>query len=165
MRKRMLILVLWLGLAAKLACAQDKWADLAIVVNPACSIDNISSVELAKIFKAERSRNPDGAKYLLAARETDSPERNAALGEIYQMTDADYQKYFLQATFAGKIQTAPKVLLNAGSMIQFIMSAPGAIGYLRASDAVSSVKILRIDGKVPGEPGYPIKIKSRREQT
>ena len=37
--------------------------------------------------------------------------------------------------------------------------SPGAITYLRASDVDPSVKVLKVDGKAPGEAGYPLKIK------
>jgi ABC-type phosphate transport system substrate-binding protein len=153
------MLVLLLVLPARFAVAQDKSADLAIVVNPACSLDNLSSAELTRIFKAEKTKNPDGVKYLLTTRETGSPERNAALKVIYQMTDSEYEKFFLQATFAGTVQSAPKQLASTSAVLQFVGGSPGAISYLRASDADGSVKILKIDGKSPGDPDYPIKIK------
>ncbi|HEY3861330.1 MAG TPA: hypothetical protein VGO59_05525 [Verrucomicrobiae bacterium] len=155
----MFILVLGGALAAGFASAQDKAADLAIVVNAACSLENVSSAELVKIFKAQRTTNPDGVKYVLAACQTGTPEHSAALKAIYRMTDSDYERYFLQATFAGSIQAAPKAFLNGLSVRQFVAAAPGAIGYLRASEADKSVKVVRIDGKAPGELGYPLKIR------
>jgi ABC-type phosphate transport system substrate-binding protein len=159
MWNKYLPLILLLVLPAGFAVAQDKGADLAIVVNVASTLDNISSAELAKIFKAERTRTPDGVKYVLAMRETGSPERNAALRVIYQMTDAEYERYFLQATFAGTIQSSPKQFSSDSAVRQFVAGSPGAISYLRASDVDSSVKVLKIDGKSPGDPDYPIKIK------
>ena len=145
-------------LSAGLAAAPDKSADLAIVVNESSLLDNVSSAELAKIFKAEKNRTPGGFKYIVGVRDPGSSERNAALKGIYHMTDPDYEKFFLQATFAGKVQTAPKELTSPAAVRQFIASSPGAISYLRASDTDASVKVLRVDGKAPGDPGYPIRI-------
>jgi ABC-type phosphate transport system substrate-binding protein len=154
-----LILAGWAWLAANLVHAQGKSPDLAIVVNPACSLTDISLPELAKIFKAQRAKNPDGKKFVLISRETGSPEREAILASVYQMSDPRYEKYFLAATFAGTIQSAPKVIVASVSVCQFVASEPGAIGYLRASEADGTVKVLKIEGKAPGNPGYPIKIK------
>jgi hypothetical protein len=33
---------------------------------------------------------------------------------------------------------------------------PGAIGYVYMNDVKSGVKVLRIGGLLPGEPGYPL---------
>jgi ABC-type phosphate transport system substrate-binding protein len=140
------------------AMAQDKSADLAIVVNPACTMENVTSAELVKIFKAEKAKNLDGAKYVIVLRDAGSPERNAALKGIYQMTDGEYEKFFLQATFAGTVQAAPKALSSAASVKSLVAGAPGGIGYVRGSDADGSVKVLKIDGKLPGDAGYPLKI-------
>jgi len=139
--------------------AQDKAADLAIVVNSASSLDNVSSADLVKIFKAEKAKSADGTKFVLAVREAGSPERAAALKSIYGMSDSEYEKFFLQATFAGTVQSAPKALGSASSVKQFVAGSPGAICYMRGSDVDSSVKVLKVDGKSPGDADYPIKIK------
>lgn len=143
---------------ALLVAAADKSNDLAIVVNESSLLEDISSTELTKIFKAERTRSPGGFKFVIAVREKGSPENNAALQTVYHMTDAEFDKFFLQATFAGRIQEPPKQLSSSAAVRQFITLSPGAIGYLRASEVDDSVKVLKIDGKLPGDPGYPIRI-------
>jgi hypothetical protein len=157
--KNLVLLTQLLVLSTGIALAQDKSADLAIVVNSASSLDNVSSAELAKIFKAEKAKTPDGVKFVIAVRETGSPERNASLKAIYQMTDADCEKFFLQAVFAGTTQAAPKQLPSAAAVRQFVAAEKGAISYLCATDADASVKVLKVDGKSPGDPGYPVKMK------
>ena len=159
MSKKLFTLVSLVFLCTGLALAQDKNSDLAIVVNPASSLDNVASAELTKIFKAEKAKSPDGVKYIIAMRDAGSPERNAALGSIYKMTDPEYEKFFLQATFAGTVQSAPKQISSGAAVRQLVATEKGAIGYLRASEADATVKVLKIDGKSPGDPDYPIKIK------
>jgi ABC-type phosphate transport system substrate-binding protein len=159
MSKKILILILAGGLWACGALAQDKSADLAIVVGKSCSLENVTSAELAKIFRAEKSKGPDGVKFVLAMREDGSPERAAAMAGIYQMAESDYAKYFLQATFVGLVQSAPRQISSAEAMRQFVAKVPGAISYLRESDVDDSVKIVKVDGHAPGEAGYPLKVK------
>jgi ABC-type phosphate transport system substrate-binding protein len=159
MGKLLSALVLGMLLIGVEARAQDKSGDLAIIVNKSCSLDNVSRAELVKIFKGEKSKNPDGAKYVIIMRDSGSPERSAALRGIYSMSDAEYEKYFLQATFAGTVQAAPKVLTSSTGVCQFISSSPGAISYVGGGDADSSVKVVKVDGKAPGDAGYPLKLK------
>lgn len=140
----------------------EKSIDLAIIVNTACTWNEVSSVELAKIFKAQRARNPDGVKYLLSAWEPGTSERAAALKLIYKMTDADYERYFLQATFAGTVQSTPKNLIGSAAMRQFVASASGAIGYVFSNEVDATVKVLKVDGKSPGDPGYPLTVQDAR---
>ena len=41
---------------------------------------------------------------------------------------------------------------------QFVSVTPGAISYIRASDADDSVKVVKVDGHAPGEAGYALKL-------
>ena len=157
--KKLFICVPLLALSSAWTNAQDKSNDLAIVVNESSLLEDISSADVTKIFKEEKTKSPGGFKYVIAVRASGSPERKAALQGIYHMTNPEYEKLFLQATFAGTIQAAPKELTSANSVREFIASSPGAISYLRASEIDASVKVLKVDGKSPGDPDYPIKIK------
>lgn len=154
-----IILMLAVGLFGSGVMAADNGGDLAIIVAKTSSLANVSSAELAKIFRAEKSKGPDGAKFVLAMREAGSDERAAALAGIYKMSDADYGKYFLQATFVGLVQSAPRQISSAAAMRQFVASVPGGIGYVRSSDVDDSVKAVTIDGHAPGDPTYPLKLK------
>jgi len=49
-------------------------------------------------------------------------------------------------------------VLNANGFIRLVVrQAPSAVGYLSLSVArAGEVKLLRVDGRLPGEPGYPL---------
>lgn len=74
------------------------------------------------------------------------------------MTDNDYNKYFIQARFIGNLQATPKILATSAGVREFVFNVPGAIGYVCAGEADASVKIVRIDGRLPGEPGYKLRL-------
>jgi len=139
--------------------AQDKNADLAIIVGKSSSLDSVSSADLAKIFRAEKAKGSDGVKFVLAMRDPGSPERVAVLSQIYQMTEAEYTKFFLQATFTGAVQSAPKQVSSAAAAKQLVSGTVGAICYVRGGETDDSVKVVKVDGKLPGEDGYPLKMK------
>jgi hypothetical protein len=52
----------------------------------------------------------------------------------------------------------PRQQNSTPDVIKFISYVPGAIGYVRADEVDASVKVLRVDGLAPGEPGYKIKL-------
>ena len=158
MKPQFWLIALFALLLVGTALADDKSDSLAIVMSKDSTLDNVSMPELIKIFRGEKSHAPDGTKFQLVMREPGSDERSAILKGVYKMSEPDYKKYFLQATFTGMVQSAPKQITGADAMKQFIATTPGAIGYLRASDLDDSVKAIKIDGKSPQDADYPLKI-------
>jgi ABC-type phosphate transport system substrate-binding protein len=141
--------------------AAEKSDHLAIIVGKASSLDSVSASDLQKIFRAQKTRCPDGNRIVLVMRDTGQPEREAALREIYKMSEAEFQRYFLQATFTGTVQAAPRTLPSAQAVKKFIADTPGAIGYIRGDEVDDTVKAISVDGKVPGDPDYGLKISSK----
>ena len=139
--------------------AQDKVEQLAIIVNPASSLSDISFADLQRYFKAERTKTPEGTKILIAMMEVGRPERDAALKLIYKMSEEEYNDYFVGQTFTGAVTAAPKSFPSAANVKRYVAENRGAIGYIRASEADDSVKVLKINGKSPGEAEYKLPMK------
>ena len=131
--------------------------DLAIIVNKTNPVEAMTLAELRDVFLAERSRWPNGRKVTITMLDIGNPERDVVLRTIYRMREADFNRSFLRARFAGETTEEPKLLASPTNMVRFVFNAPGAIGYVRASSLDGSVKVLRIDGRAPGEPGYRIR--------
>ena len=151
--------LLSLALMAAFTAAADGAADhLAIIVSKSSPTDSLSGAELQKVFRAEKGKDSGGNKYIIVMQEAGQPARDAALRGIYKMTDSDYNKFFLQATFTGAVQAAPKAL-SAAAVKHFVAETPGAIGYVRADEVDDKVKVVKIDGHAPGEPDYKLTMK------
>ncbi len=148
------VLLAWCGSVR--VNAQNQSSSLAIVVNKASALDNVTSEMLQKYFKAEKTKAPDGTKLAIVVMDVGRPERDAALHDIYKMSEAEYNDYFVGQTFTGAVAAAPKSLALPALVKQYVAGNAGAISYLRASDADDTVKVLKIDGKLPGEAGYPL---------
>lgn len=157
--KKLITLTAALGIMVSAAQAQDKAGDLAVVVGKNNPLDNVTSAELVKIFKAEKAKGPDGTKFVLGVPATGSPERNAMLAGVYETDEAGYGKYFLQATFTGLVAAAPKQVSGGAALCGFAAGTPGGITCMRASEATDAVKIVKVDGHAPGEADYKLKIK------
>src|ERR1051326_7414570 len=157
--KSFLLLACLTAANTRMVFAQDKADHLAIIVNKASKLDEISMGDLQKYFKAEKTKTPDGTKVIIVMLDIGRPERDAALKSIYKMSDTEYNDFFVSATFTGAVQAAPKALPSPAAMKKYVSDTAGAIGYLRASDADDSVKVLKVDGKSPGEADYSLKLK------
>lgn len=135
---------------------------LAIVVNRANPVDNLPFSELRKIFLGRRSHWPSGRRIAVAMLDYGQPERETVLERIYQMDENGYRNYFLRGMFRGDVFMSPKTLASPTIVRKFVFNAPGAIGYLRASDVDDSVKVLRIDGHLPLDKDYVLQIDAGR---
>lgn len=135
---------------------------LAIVVNRANPVDNMSFSELRKIFLGRRSHWSNGRRIAVVMLDYGQPERETVLERIYQMDENGYRNYFLRGMFRGEVFTSPKTLVSPTVVRKFVFNAPGAIGYMRDSDVDNSVKVLRIDGHLPLDKEYSLQIDAGR---
>lgn len=135
---------------------------LAIVVNQANPVTNLSYEELRKIFLGERSHWPNGRRITLVMIEPGRPERAAVLRELYHMNEGEFSRHFLHGLFTGQVFVSPKTLNSPVGVCKFVFNVPGAIGYVRASDVDDSVRVIRIDGRLPEDKDYSFRLQPRQ---
>jgi len=148
------------GVAPRAAHAQ-KSEPLAIVVNKSNPLSEISLVDLRRVFRGQRSRWSNGRRVTLVMRDQAALERQAILQSLYGVAEEDYRRTYMQAVFSGETADAPKTLTSTNGVLRFVYNVPGAIGYVRARDVDASVKTLRVDGRLPGEPGYRLEVRAQ----
>ena len=131
---------------------------LAIIVNQTNPVENFSLPELRKIFLGERSHWPNGRRITLVMLDPTQPERKVILREVYGMNEKDLNSHFIQGVFTGAVFVSPKTLASPNEVLKFVFNVPGAIGYLRAADVDNSVKVLRVDGHLPDDKDYRLRM-------
>lgn len=137
------------------------WEGLAIVVNPKNPTANLSLAQLRAIFLSERRWWPNRHRIILSSMGRGTPERQAVLRVIYKMDDRALDHYFLYQSFKGEAPTPPATLRSAADIKKFVSSTPGAVGYVRASEVDNTVKVLRVNGRLPDDDGYPLRLRAR----
>jgi len=134
---------------------------LAIIVNQSNPVENFSIEELRKIFLGERSHWPNGRRITLVMLDETQPERKAVLRDIYSMSEKDFNNHFIQGVFTGAVFVSPKTLATPAEVRKFVFNVPGAIGYVRVSEVDPSVKVLRVDGRLPEDKDYRFRLAGR----
>jgi ABC-type phosphate transport system substrate-binding protein len=134
---------------------------LAILVNRSNPVENLSFVELRKVFLGEQNHWSDGHRITVVMLEAGRPERQVVLTLIYRMDDKDFNAYFLHHVFTGDVHAAPTTLATPTEVLKFVSNVPGAIGYLRTSAADESVKVVRIDSVLPCDKDYSIRMHAK----
>jgi len=130
---------------------------IAIVVHKDLAVDNLSLAELRSIFLADRQFWESRTRITLLVRAPQSDERTFVLERIYQMSEAQFRQYWIAKMFRAEVPRGPKIVLSTGMTLDLVVAIPGSISFARADDVTDDVKVIRIDGLLPSDAGYPLK--------
>lgn len=137
-----------------LAPATAHAADVAIVVNSRNPTSDVSAAELNRMLRLETRHWQSGGRIYLILLESGTREKNVLLRRLYRMDDAELRQYWLGKVYSGEIASYPRVVASAAAVKKIVSQAPNALGFIDAAEADASVKVLRIDGRRPGDSGY-----------
>lgn len=78
------------------------------------------------------------------------------LSHVYQVSDkASLRRLILEKLYQGQIDLAPKIVATDELAIRFVAAGRGLLAVVRADRLDGDgVRVLSLDGKLPGSPGY-----------
>jgi ABC-type phosphate transport system substrate-binding protein len=150
------VLGLSLSVSAHAQCPAN---GLAVVVNKGNATEGLSMAQLRRLLLGDMRNWPDKQKVSLVAPDPQSTAFKCLLSAVVRMTDIEYRRFIASAQFRGE---EPVDIHTAGSgpaAAKMVSGSAGAIGIVEAGTLPaisSSVRVLRINGKQPGESGYPL---------
>jgi len=127
---------------------------VAVIVHPSNPQSDISSADLVQILKMERQHWAAGGRIYVVLQESGTREKELVLRKLYRMKDGELKQHYLGKLYRGEISSFPRIAHSNGAARRLVSVAPNAISFVDASWADATVKVLRIDGKKPGEPAY-----------
>lgn len=130
---------------------------LAIVVHRDTNVDNLSMNELRNIFLANQQFWPNRSRIILLVRAPQSDERDFVLNTIYQMDEAQFRQYWIAKMFRAEVPRGPKIVFSTDMTLDLVVAIPGSISFMRADAVTDDVKVVRVEGKLPSDEGYPLK--------
>jgi len=140
----MKLLALFALLPIVSAFAADVPPGIAIIINKDNKTDTVSTKDLRQIFAGDTVRWPGGVPIQTMATGAATPEHRIAIQFLFGMTEPEYQKYCIHATFVGSSQRVPRDFGTSQAVLRFVGFVPGAIGFIRADAINPSVKVLAI---------------------
>jgi ABC-type phosphate transport system substrate-binding protein len=130
---------------------------LAVVVHKSSAEEDLSASNLRKMFTGDLRNWPNSAPVVVIEQPDESPTQQELLQLLLRTTTAGYKRLLLALQFQGKELPAIRVLNSDDTAIKFVRNVPGAIAIVDAQVLASEgalVKILKVDGRLPGDPGY-----------
>ena len=148
--------IIWIAGTAFIPVCAAQTGDIAVAVNQNNPIDHLSSQEVRKIFAGEKRSWAGGSPIKLFVRAPGARERVVLL-KLLGMSESEYKRFWTAAVFRGEAQSEPIALFSNGMQKEAIVVYPGAVALVNAQDVKSGMKMVRVDGHMPGEAGYPFK--------
>jgi hypothetical protein len=149
---------LWLvaGPSAR-AAAPPAAAEFAAIASGGVPVDGLTLEELRRVFLFKRGVWRPGQPVYVMLPDRGLPARAFLLRHVYRMSDQDLRRFILERIFQAEIDFAPKVVGSEQEALAFVKAGRSIITLVSAAaPRLSEVKVLRIDGKLPRQAGYPL---------
>ena len=151
-----LLLLLAVGSATAAAAQSAAGEGVAIVVHPATAVDDLTLDQLRRIFMADQQFWGDRSRITLLVRAPAAYERAVVLNVIYRMGEDEFRKYWVGKMFRAEVPAGPKIVYSSEMAGELVTVIPGAITFVPAGDVMPGAKVVRINGRLPGQAGYPL---------
>ena len=135
----------------------DSSTDVAVIVNLSNPVDSISIQELRQIFAGERQSWNGGLPIFALVRAPQAPERDVLLNQVLRMNESEYKQHWIRKIYSGEVQREPLALLSNGMQLEAVRAEKGGIALIKVADVRQGVKVLKLDGHLPGTEGYTLK--------
>ena len=139
-------LMLVLTITAFSATAWSK--EVALVVAKSSVLHDLQSAEITKAFKTPPAKWVDGKEIVFVVKAPSSSETRVFGTKLLNQVADQLPAFFANAKKTFVIVTSDE------EVIKTVNSIPNAIGIVDLYSINSSVTVLKIDGKLPLEPGY-----------
>jgi phosphate transport system substrate-binding protein len=138
------------------AAGQPRALQIAVVAHPQVPVDNLTFPEIRNVFRGERQYWTPTVPIVLLMRAPVAAERDVILKRVYAMSEAQFKQFWIAKIFRDEAAIVPKNLYSNDQISDLVAAIPGGIGFVDANAVRGGLKVLRIDGHLPGQPGYPL---------
>ncbi len=127
--------IAWQNMAGS-ALAAD--SDVVVIAN--VSVPTVDAQLLSRLYTG-RAVEAGNVRVTVVNAAVGSNVRDQFLNRVLQQDDEKYRAYWLVRRHVGK-GIPPKEFQSASEMIDYVLNTPGAIGYVRANEVTSGVRVI-----------------------
>lgn len=134
--------------------ARTAQAQIVVVVNRENPRGNLSLPDLRDLFLGALTQFKGGERVVLL--ESSGP-RQRFYDAVLHMSEDRVKRHWIGLVFSGEGVVPPREFREPADLVHYVAGHPGAVGFVPAAAADSTVKIILIEGLAPGDPRYPIR--------
>jgi ABC-type phosphate transport system substrate-binding protein len=153
----LVLILLTMAMQSPSTAQTSKDNDVAVVVNSDTPVSDLSLSEVRKVLLGERQYWNSKLPVTLLIRAPVARERDVVLKVIYQMSEAQFKQYWVAKIFRAEVASPPKIVYSNDMQYEMVAAIPGAIAFVDARAVRPGVRVLKVDGHLPGEKGYPLR--------
>jgi hypothetical protein len=131
--------------------------DIAVVVGPDTPVDNLGLSEVRKLLLGDRQFWNSSLRVTLLMRAPVAHEREVVLRTIYRMTEAQFRQYWISKIFRAEVSNGPKIVFSNMMASELVLGLPGSVAFVDANEVPKGLKVIKIDGTLPGDARYPLR--------
>ena len=128
--------------------------NMAVVASAGSKLADVPLTELVKYCKGSAKAWPDGRNFVIVLKNPDLPEMRVALQKLFGGGAAEAR---LAIAKLNETRLAAVIVDSDDDLLRAVDTTPGAVGIVDVYSINSSVKVLRVDGKLPFDVGYALK--------
>jgi len=128
--------------------------NMAVIASASSKLSDVPLADLVKYCKGASRTWPDGKSFTIVIRNPDAPEMHSVLQKLFGGTPAEAKAVISKLNEA---RVAVKIVDSDEELLKTVEATPGAICVVDVYAINSSVKVLRVDGKLPFDVGYALK--------
>jgi hypothetical protein len=76
--------------------------------------------------------------------------------KLLAMSESEYRQYWTAQVFRGEADAEPMTVPSIGMQKEALKAFPGAISLVNVRDVKPGMKVIKVDGLLPGAAGYPL---------
>jgi ABC-type phosphate transport system substrate-binding protein len=128
--------------------------NMAVVASAGSKVQDVPLAELAKLCKGTQKTWADGRNFTLVMRDPESPDLRVAVQKLFGVPPGEVKSAIAKLN---ETRAVVRIVESDVELLRTVEATPGAVGILDVYAINSTVKVLRIDGKLPFDVGYPLK--------
>ena len=128
--------------------------NMAVVASAGSKLADVPLTELVKYCKGSAKAWPDGRNFVIVLKNPDLPEMRVALQKLFGGGAAEAR---LAIAKLNETRHSAVIVDSDDDLLRAVDTTPGAVGIVDVYSINSSVKVLRVDGKLPFDVGYALK--------
>ena len=128
--------------------------NMAVVVSMGSKLSDIPLADLIKLCKGIQKAWPDGKSFTIVVRNPESPEMRVAVQKLFGDSSGNPKAAIAKLN---ESHVTVKIVASDEDLLHLVETTPGAVGILDVYSINSSVRVLRVDGKLPFDVGYALR--------
>jgi len=130
----------------------------AVIVHPLVPTSGVTLPQLRALFLGTRHTWDDGARVVLIVQASGTRTHAMMLRALYRMDEGAFKRYWIARSLreADSAEAGPTLVASDAMARRLTASIPGAVAVVPAAEVDRGVRVLRVDGRLPGADGYPL---------